>query len=92
MTPKKKARELVVKMFESEHCGYKHIPNKNYCDCVEMEIYQAKQCALIAVEEMLGEYQSMSDLESVLVINNKLTFVVHQLVYWMEVKQEIGKL
>ena len=28
----------------------------------------AKQCALIAVEEMLGEYQSMSDLESKIVI------------------------
>jgi len=27
-----------------------------------------------------------------LVINNKPTFVVHQLVYWMEVKQEIKKL
>jgi hypothetical protein len=49
----------------------------------------SKQCALIAVEEMLSEYQSMSDLESVLVINNKPTFVVHQLVYWIEVKQEI---
>jgi hypothetical protein len=52
----------------------------------------SKQCALLAVEEMLGEYQSMSDLESVLVINNKLTFIVHQLQYWMEVKQNIQKL
>ena len=52
----------------------------------------SKQCALIAVEEILSEYQSMSDLESVLVINNKTTFVVHQLFYWMEVKQEIKKL
>jgi len=52
----------------------------------------SKQCALIAVEEILSEYQSMSDLESTLVINNKPTFVVHQLVYWMEVKQEIKKL
>jgi hypothetical protein len=49
----------------------------------------SKQCALLAVEEMLREYQSMSDLESILVINNKPTFVVHQLVYWMEVKQNI---
>jgi len=52
----------------------------------------SKQCALLAVEEILSEYQSMSDLESTLVINNKPTFVVHQLVYWMEVKQEIKKL
>ena len=52
----------------------------------------SKQCALLAVEEILSEYQSMSDLESILVINNKPTFVVHQLVYWMGVKQEIKKL
>ena len=52
----------------------------------------AKQCALIAVEEMLGEYQSMSDLESKIVINDEVRFIVHQLQYWMLVKQEIEKL
>ena len=80
MTPKEKAKELVDKM-------YQHQWRKD-----TIEFRNAKQCALIAVEEMLGEYQSMSDLESVLVINNKLTFIVHQLQYWMEVKQEIEKL
>ena len=85
MTPKEKAKELVNK-FSS---GYPIICKMNTRN---MYISEAKQCALIAVEEILGEYQSMSDLESVLVINNKLTFVVHQLVYWMEVKQEIEKL
>jgi hypothetical protein len=75
MTPKEKAMELYDKfIFPCWECD---------------EFYKAKQCALIAVEEILSEYQSMSDLESVLVINNKPTFVVHQLVYWMEVKQEI---
>jgi hypothetical protein len=74
MTPKEKAREIVIKMqFQKEPLMFE----------------QAKQCALIAVDEILGEYQSMSDLESVLVINNKLTFIVHKLVYWIEVKQEI---
>ena len=85
MTPKEKAKELVNK-FSS---GYPIICKMNTRN---MYISEAKQCALLAVEEMLGEYQSMSDLESILVINNKPTFVVHQLVYWMEVKQEIGKL
>jgi hypothetical protein len=84
MTPKEKARELVnqyriILMNEDTECG-------NEILCTEI----AKQCALIAVDEMIGEYQSMSDLESILVINNKPTFVVHQLVYWQEVKQEIN--
>lgn len=82
MTPKEKARELVnsfVKLYYHQ--------TENY-----LELDEAKQCALIAVEEILSEYQSMSDSESILVINNKPTFVVHQLVYWMEVKQEIEKL
>ena len=52
----------------------------------------AKQCALIGVDEMIGEYQSMSDLESKIVINDEVRFIVHQLQYWMLVKQEIEKL
>lgn len=51
-----------------------------------------KQCALIAVDEMLGEYQSMSDLESKIVINDEVRYIVHQLQYWMLVKQEIQNL
>ena len=54
MTPaKEKAKELVDKMYNTEHCGIQHIPNKNYCDCTEINYYQAKQCALKAVDEML---------------------------------------
>ena len=86
MTPKEKAKELIDKMHNSEHCGIKHFPNKKYCECVEMNLFQAKQCALIAVDEMINEYQSMSDLESVLVVNNEITFVVDKLKYWQEVK------
>jgi len=81
MTPKEKAKELVSKYAKVYYdLGYDYNDDRD------------KQCALIAVEEILSEYQSMSDLESILVINNKPTFVVHQLVYWMEVKQEIEKL
>lgn len=55
MTPKEKAIELVKKMYTSEHCGIKHQPNKNYCECSEINLFQAKQCALIAVNEILNE-------------------------------------
>jgi hypothetical protein len=82
MTPKEKAIQLVNSFDEL---------GRDFTRGVSMKEF-SKQCALIAVEEVLSEYQSMSDLESVLVINNKLTFVVHQLVYWMEVKQNIEKL
>jgi len=79
MTPKQKAIQLVNSFDEL---------GRDFTRGVSMKEF-SKQCALLAVEEMLGEYQSMSDLESVLVINNKPTFVVHQLVYWMGVKQNI---
>ena len=82
MTSKEKAIQLVNSFDEL---------GRDFTRGVSMKEF-SKQCALLAVEEMLGEYQSMSDLESVLVINNKPTFVVHQLVYWMEVKQNIEKL
>lgn len=81
MTPKEKAIELVDKYKNrSIELGETHSQ------------LLAEANALIAVDEILSEYQSMSDLESMLVINNKPTFVVHQLVYWQEVKQEINLL
>jgi len=79
MTPKEKAKELVDKFW--------YVEPEESCD--GMEYQMAQQCALIAVEEMLGEYQSMSDLESKIVINDEVRFIVHQLQYWMLVKQEI---
>jgi len=81
MTPKDKANELVDK--------YIDLQDENLKEC---DYIFAKQCALIAANEMLGEYQSMSDLESKIIINNEVRFVVYQLQYWMEVKQEIEKL
>ena len=83
MTPKQKAEELILKFREAPIKG-------SLAWYVSFEL--SKRYALIAVEEMLGEYQSMSDLESIIVINDEVKFVVHQLVYWMEVKQEIENL
>lgn len=87
MTPKEKARELVdkyINLYPSYIVMFQGDIDKAQSDI--------KQCALIAVEEMLGEYQSMSDLESKIVINDEVRFIVHQLQYWMLVKQEIEKL
>jgi hypothetical protein len=80
MTPKQKAEELLDKMYYTEHCGIEHFPNKNYCDCVGMNYYQAKECALIAVDEIL---------EALLTLFSEMSPYV---IYWQEVKQEIKKL
>ena len=79
MTPKEKAEELVEK----------YINLTDYCDCLEymcvcftMYDYKAKQCALIAVEEILNTLYSIP-------FGNALD---NELEYWEEVKQEIEKL
>jgi|GEM_PF-2839046 hypothetical protein len=59
MNPKQYAEELVDKMYNTEHCGIEHFPNKRYCDCTEMSLYQAKQCALIAVKHMKGIFDGL---------------------------------
>ena len=82
MNPKEKAKDLV--------CNFYAIQSNDYNYGIDWEM--AKQCALIAVDEIIQEYQSMSDSESILVINNEVTFVVKRLVYWLEVKQEINNL
>jgi hypothetical protein len=84
MTPKEKAKELFDKIFDSDNCGIKHQPNHRYCDCTEINYFQAKQCALIAVDEIIS--------------HSRNTAMVYDLSfdestsYWQEVKQEIEKL
>ena len=72
MTPKEKAIELYNKMYET---GFK--PKS-----VLIRIEQAKECALIAVDEILSE---LTEIPYGLEYLNRLN-------YWLEVKQEIEKL
>ena len=86
MTPKKEAENLIneyriILMNENTDCG-----NEILCTSI------AKKCALVTVNKMINEYQSMSDLESVLVVNNQITFVVDKLKYWNAVKNQINKI
>lgn len=86
MTPKEKAKELVDKIFESDHCGIKHQPNHRYCDCTEINYFQAKQCALIAVDEIIKSIPCREDYGGngwILIDNSE---------YWQEVETEIEKL
>ena len=70
MTPKEKAIELVVK--------FKHTAYSDYLT-TDNEYNNAKQCALIAVEEILNVIVGTYDFD-----------VLNQ--YWQEVKKEIENL
>ena len=73
MTPKEKAEELVDKFY--------YIPNSQ--GIFMMQDYQAKECALIAVDEILNE-------NSIREGNNDEIITYEP--YWLKVKQEIEKL
>lgn len=80
MTPKEKAKELVDKFY--------YIPNSQ--GIFMMQDYQAKECALIAVDEII-EATNMYQYG----INNALEHIPAKIVkhpYWIEVKQEIENL
>ena len=77
MTPKEKAGELVDKFWKS--CYDKH-------DIAKLVKADAKQCALIAVDEMLSFFSNKAF---------ELTYPEiskFEITYWKEVKQEIENL
>lgn len=80
MTPKEKAKDLFYKMQLDWACDSCHN-------------YWAKECALIAVDELINtEYQTVSKLLEV-IQKNKIRLVISlNKDYWQEVKQEIEKL
>jgi hypothetical protein len=82
MTPKEKADELVKKMYNTEHCGIEHFPNKRYCDCTEMNLYQAKQCALMTVDEILENFGTLTE-------GKKHYAAYCTIKFYQEVKKEI---
>jgi hypothetical protein len=70
MTPQEKARELVDKMYNE--------PIGIYMMCFNI----AKQCALIAVDELLNNFLS----------NRNTKYGKERYFFWQQVKQEIQKL
>lgn len=82
MTEEDKAKELVEKIYNSDHCTGNHFPNKNYCECVAMSGFQAKKCAIIAVDEIiLSNPINPCDLVGV---------TAEQ--YWQQVKNELKQM
>ena len=82
MTPKEKAQELVNRYFleiEGADTYAFNLPSMN--------LFIAKKCALIAVDEII---QTLNyDIRDLDVRGNVLLDLIH---YWKEVKQEIEKL
>ena len=70
MTPKEKAKDLISK--------YVHLTKQT--SGANGTIYNSKQCALIAVDEILS------------VIWHAPVIITYNIEYWKEVKQEINNL
>jgi len=85
MTPKEKAEELIDKYLNADfNCKDCDMP---FCDmkCVRLHNYEAKQCALIAVDEILNNNSKIPGNVDGLHTNENSN-------YWLEVKQELEKL
>jgi hypothetical protein len=87
MTPKEKAIELVEKF--NNYCSYEWWEGNNG------HKENMKQCALIAVDELINEVYNISH-QYTAVYNNETKFYNYtdskELKFWKEVKHEIEKL
>ena len=75
MTPKEKAQDLVDKYLNASFAVIQ--------EYIPVPLPFAKQCALIAVDEILWHIIKYSDFSKEYVIENSE--------YWQEVKQELNK-
>lgn len=79
MTAKEKAKELFDKYYNTIYFVNNLLENKIYInDTFACRI--SKQCAIIAIDELLNDVDASSPFE------------IERLTFWKEVKQEIEKL
>jgi hypothetical protein len=76
MTPKEKAEELVERFSEYSHTEFIYYKGGYQLDT---QIQNAKQCALIAVDEILK------------LVSDDLDLYYKDCIYWEEVKTELTK-
>jgi len=84
MTPQEKAEELYQKFYNNY--GYYGMPAD--------AIIHSKQCALIAVDEIIESREEDGHFDDKLLYTGSDYFTVHPmyLTYWLQVKEEIEKL
>ena len=83
MSDKEKAKELVEKFRDSDRYDYLHNPNG-------ITDEQAKQCALICVDEIIQEHKEVHNATVGENFTHKMSAKL--VLYWQQVKQEIEKL
>jgi hypothetical protein len=90
MTPKEKAIDLVDKFNQYTIKASTHYPNGKMVECKN----DAKQCALIAVDEIIEatKYEIHHAKAYIDGRKSKINTNVYYNPYWQEVKQEIKKL
>ena len=59
MNPKEKALELIDSMYNTNNCNCKD----RHCNCAIMTLYQAKQCAIVAVNQIIKSKPIDNSLE-----------------------------
>lgn len=78
MKEQEEANRIIELYYNTEYCPKNHFPNNRYCDCGDsMNLYQAKQCALIHVDGLIYFCEQMELYTSV--------------DYWQKVKEIIQK-
>lgn len=94
MTPKEKAIELVDKCYQLFPLQKDVIANVGDLSWEYDNWKQAKQCALIAVDEIISSRKDDSQFDDTLWAGGSDMYTMHPmyLKYWQEVKQEIEKL
>lgn len=96
MTPKEKASEL----FDKYYRLFNNFPNYQYVieninTIQDEKLYTAKQCALIAVDELICEVYNISHQYTAIydiTTSSYLYTDCKELTYWNNVKQEIEAL
>jgi hypothetical protein len=93
MTPKEKAVELVAKFknYVNPYIGSGMLSNTHDDGAI---LFQSKQCALIAVDEILLSRKDDSQFDDTLWANGSYMYTMHPMYlnYWNEVKSELIKL
>ena len=90
MTPKEKAEDLAKKLFEFNQRVKWDSDNDEWAHDYKL----AKQCALIAVDEIINSRNDDRGFDDTLSSVSSEYYTAHPmyLTYWQEVKQEIIKL
>jgi len=84
MTPKEKANEIIKK--------HLIVIKEESMDSNRIMSYSAKMCAIVSVKLILDEYNSMSDLETVIVIGEDNYNVIDSIIWWRQVLKDVEEM